>query len=75
MARGLFLAATQAFLQLWSAGSRVALSSIVRSTQVLYLRPQAQQFLYVDLVASRHVGSQFPDQGSNPSTLHWKADY
>ena len=26
------------------------------------------------LVAPRHMGSYFPDQGSNPCPLHWKAD-
>ena len=26
------------------------------------------------LSCPRHVGSQFPDQGSNPCPLHWKAD-
>ena len=26
------------------------------------------------LVALRHVVSYFPDQGSNPHSLHWKAD-
>ena len=26
------------------------------------------------LVAPGHVGSWFPDQGSNPRPLHWKAD-
>ena len=26
------------------------------------------------LGAPRHVGSSFPDQGSNPRPLHWKAD-
>ena len=28
----------------------------------------------VGLVALRHVGSYFHDQGSNPRPLHWKAD-
>ena len=26
------------------------------------------------LVALQHVGSYFPDQGSNPRPLHWKVD-
>ena len=26
------------------------------------------------LAVAQHVGSQFPDQGSNPHPLHWKAD-
>ena len=26
------------------------------------------------LVASQHVGSSFPDQGSNPQPLNWKVD-
>ena len=29
--------------------------------------------LYFVFLAARHVGSQFPDQGLNPHTLHWKA--
>ena len=29
---------------------------------------------HTGLVAPWHVGSQFPDQGSNPCPLHWKAD-
>ena len=32
------------------------------------------QLWRADLVAPRHVGSQFPNQGLNPCPLHWKAD-
>ena len=35
---------------------------------------QVQQLWRAGLVAPRHVGSQFPDQGSNPHPLHCKAD-
>ena len=28
----------------------------------------------LDLVAPRHVGSQFPNQGLNSHPLHWKVD-
>ena len=35
---------------------------------------RAQQLWRVGLVALQHVGSQFPDQGSNPRPLHWKVD-
>ena len=31
--------------------------------------------LFLGLVALQHVGSQFPDQGSNQCPLHWKADF
>ena len=34
----------------------------------------AQAVECVGSVALQHVGSQFPDQGSNPCPLHWKAD-
>ena len=29
---------------------------------------------HMGLAALWHVGSQFPNQGSNPRPLHWKAD-
>ena len=32
------------------------------------------QFQHMGSVAPRHVGSQFSDQGLNPSPLLWKAD-
>ena len=32
------------------------------------------QLWHVGLVAPQHVGSQFPDQGLNLHSLHWKAD-
>ena len=35
--------------------------------------PGAQKWRCVDLVAPRHVRSQFPDQGSSPCPLHLKA--
>ena len=35
---------------------------------------QAPWLLHTGFVALWHVGSQFPDQGSNPCPLHWKAD-
>ena len=73
VAYGLFIAAlgllsscgVQVFsLQFWRVGSRV---HGLHGTWT-------QQFWRVGLVAPRHVGSQFPDQGSNPRPLHWKAD-
>ena len=30
--------------------------------------------LYAGLVALQHVGSYFPEQVSNPVSLHWKVD-
>ena len=35
---------------------------------------QAQQLWCLGLIAPRHVGSQFPDQGLNLHPLHWKVD-
>ena len=47
--------------------SRLCLSSCA-------VRVFSLQLMRVGLVAPRHVGSQFPDQGSNLCPLHWKAD-
>ena len=30
-------------------------------------------FMFVVFLATRDVGSQLPDQGSNPNPMHWKA--
>lgn len=35
---------------------------------------QAFSFPHAGLVSQKHVGSKFPDQGSNLHPLHWKAD-
>ena len=66
-------------LQLWQAGSRTpGLCSF--GTQVpervgsVVCDARALQLWHAGLVAPRHVGSQFPNQGSNPSPLHWKVD-
>ena len=35
---------------------------------------QLQELQHTGLVAPRHVGSEFLDQGSNPCPLHWQVD-
>ena len=37
-------------------------------------KTQAQELWYPGLVATCHVGSYFPNQGSNSSPRHWKVD-
>ena len=34
----------------------------------------AQALEHAGLVVPQHVGTLFPDQGSSPHPLHWKAD-
>ena len=69
VARGLLSSCgTRASLQLWHVGF---LSPVV--AHVLQ-SAWAQQLWHVGLVALWHVGSQFPNQGSNPCPLHWKVD-
>ena len=58
-ARGIFRCGARASLQLCCGGSRARGLCSLQHT---------------GLVAPQHVGSQFPDQGSNPCPLHWKAD-
>ena len=58
---------TWASLQLWRAGFSLVVAHGLQSAW-------AQQLWHAGLVALWHVGSQFPDQGSNPHPLHWKAD-
>ena len=53
-------------LQLWCAGSR--------AHGLCSCGTQALQLWCTGLVAPQHVGSQLPDQGSNPCHLHWKMD-
>ena len=53
-------------LQLWHMGSR--------ARGLCSCGSRAQQLRRRGLVALQHVGSQFPDQGSNPNPLHWKVD-
>ena len=55
-----------AALRLQNAGSAVVVHGL-KSAWAQWLWP-------VGLVVSWHVGSQFPDQGSNPHPLCWKAD-
>ena len=49
-------------LGLWMKKTGILTSAVTR-VSVSYL------FIYL---ADRHVGSQFPDQGSNPRPLQWK---
>ena len=35
---------------------------------------QLQELKHTGLVAPRHAGSEFLDQGSNPRPLHWQVD-
>ena len=48
--------------------------SVVVSCGLSSCGPRAQQLWHAGLVAPRLVGSQFPDQGSNPCPLHWEVD-
>ena len=60
-------------LQLWCAGSRACgLCSLWHTGSLVEAR--AQKLWHTGLVSLRHVGSQFPDQGSNPRPLNCKAD-
>ena len=61
---------TRPSLQLQAPG-HVGSVVVVRGLQ---LRRTSQQLWHVGLVAPQHVGSQFPDQGSNPCPLHCKED-
>ena len=39
---------------------------------VTYLKKKKKPLLFIFGHAPQHVGSQFPDQGSNLHPLHWK---
>ena len=49
----------------------VWVSSLV---QLASIRQMSEQ-VSLSVVALRHVGSSFPDQGSNLCPLQWKVDY
>ena len=59
------------FLQLQCMGSLFHWFLLLQSVGS---RARAQQLWHMGLVALRHVGSQFPDQGSNLCPLRWQAD-
>ena len=56
----------------WLCGVFVAARRLLSSCGV---RVFSLQLWRTGLVTPRHVGSQFPDQGSNLGPLHWKADF
>ena len=69
----LVVACRFSLLQLWHQGSRArGLCSLWHTGSSC--GAQAQKLWHVGLLATQRVGSQFPDQGSNPGPLHCKVD-
>ena len=58
-------------LLLWLHWVFVAVRGLVSSCGVQVF---SLQLWRTGLAVPRHVGSQFPDQGSNPRPRHWKVD-
>ena len=57
-------------------GAKKCSESLVERLYILCILFSIFTFIYLagSVVALRHVGSYFPNQGLSPHPLHWKAD-
>ena len=60
--------------QLWHTGSLLQQAGFSPVVAHGLQSARAQQLYPADLVAPRHVGSQFPNLGLNLCALHWKVN-